>query len=382
MNRSLVLELSRPTLINDEDCRVTMPDPSQGLPTHAQSVLPAAYGQYIPSPLEVVMPIARLVDPLRKAMKSKPIAITTLEDFDMAFESIASSMPEPLQPHSTSYLDPNMFRITTSIANVKIILHRLNLTPLCSAEERSAALTSCVLAAQSTARLVTRSLQPPPTTSQPFTDFSRTNLTWEARVRSSTPSTLCTHLWRCILVLSLALDFTSALSCVRVSTAIGDLRKINIACGRNLLFFLERLTDRMKHGQGTKQFLEQDEEMLAYASGDLQEDMQTAWVWSDSSTPMHEEGRFFSTSPHMHARPASTFSAHDPADGAVWPRVEAELMALRHEQLRQKPLPEFIHKRSTSATSVVSASEATGSATPTASMFSPGNERMNIANII
>ena len=269
--RLLSLELSRPTLIKDEDCDSSLPHLASRF--HQQpGMLPPAFGHFTPSPVEVNMPLVRHYGELRKVMKARPIPATALESFEGIFSSIADAMPEPLQPYSTTYLDPCMFRVTMILPNARIILHRHNLSPLCSPEECRLALSACAAAAQLSVRLINRSLQQPPTIPQPFTEPSRANLPWELRVRSSTPSLVCTHLWRCILVLALALDFNGALTCARVSSAIADLRKINMACAKYITFFLELLTDRVRNGQGEKHMLEQDTEMLAYASGDLQED--------------------------------------------------------------------------------------------------------------
>ena len=68
------------------------------------------------------------------------------------------------------------------------------------------------------------------------------------------------------------------------------MRKINIACGRNLSYFLERLTDKMAifagrswvgaGAGGWQRELESDEEMLALLTGDMQGDWECAWVWA------------------------------------------------------------------------------------------------------
>ncbi|KAK1030238.1 hypothetical protein LTR74_018993, partial [Friedmanniomyces endolithicus] len=92
---------------------------------------------------------------------------------------------------------------------------------------------------------------------------------WEAQLRSVIPAFFCAHLWRCTLVLCLRWDFAAALALVQASAAVGDAKKLNTACRRHLAFFLEKLMGRMRAG-ASKQSLEADEEMLAYASGDMQ----------------------------------------------------------------------------------------------------------------
>lgn len=77
-------------------------------------------------------------------------------------------------------------------------------------------------------------------------------------------------------------DYESALICLRLSATVGTLRKINVACGKNLEFFLSRLLDRMRSGSGGHHQLEHDEEMIVYVSGDLQGMKDLSWVWAGS----------------------------------------------------------------------------------------------------
>lgn len=346
-------------------------------------MLPPTFGHFTPSPVEVNMPLVRHYDQLRRAMKVRPVPPTTLETFEGIFASIAEAMPEPLQPYSTTYLDPYMFRVTMALPNARIMLHRQNLSPVCSAEECRIALNACAGAAQLSVRLIMRSLQQAPHVPQPFTEPGRANLPWELRVRSSTPSLVCTHLWRCILVLALALDFNGALTCVRVSAAIADLRKINVACAKYLIFFLERLTDRFRAGQGERYQLEQDEEMLAYASGDLQEDARGSWVWTEAESPSRELPGLYSanTSP-VERSPDEASPPQSSVYGLDWQRVETLLVGLRQEQQRQRPFPAFQHARTQSMQSASQPDAAGRTATPNTAFSPGGNERMNIANII
>lgn len=98
------------------------------------------------------------------------------------------------------------------------------------------------------------------------------------------------------MALAFRADYEGALTCVRVCAAIGDARKINVACGRNLSYFLERLTEKMgavvgrgwmgggsAGAAGWQRELEGDEEMLALLTGDMQGDgEECAWVWAGS----------------------------------------------------------------------------------------------------
>jgi hypothetical protein len=95
-------------------------------------------------------------------------------------------------------------------------------------------------------------------------------------------SLLCTHIWRCTLLLLFRQEFASALACVQALASIGDIRTVNAACGRYLSFFLRRLLCRLRLGDNID--LERDEEMMAYVSGDMQGTSDGSWVWHGSET--------------------------------------------------------------------------------------------------
>lgn len=147
---------------------------------------------------------------------------------------------------------------------------------------------------------------------------------WRAKVVSTTTSVMCTHLWRCTLILCFRADYTNALSCVRVSSAVGDLRLVNNACGRNLAFFLDRLTERVQSGNGSQQQLEMDEEMLAYVSGDMQGCTENSWVWTGSETGMklNNGSSHFNFGGPLH--PSTDANARDGGDMA------SDALSLRH----------------------------------------------------
>ena len=72
-------------------------------------------------------------------------------------------------------------------------------------------------------------------------------------------------------------DFKSALICAEVSSTFGDARPVNVSCGKYLAFFLDRLLQKAQ--LGLRADLENDEEMIAYVSGDLQGNIEQSWVW-------------------------------------------------------------------------------------------------------
>jgi hypothetical protein len=99
---------------------------------------------------------------------------------------------------------------------------------------------------------------------------------------SGAGSLLCTHIWRCTLLLLFRQEFAGALACVQALASIGDVRTVNAACGRYLSFFLRRLLSRLRRSDGID--LERDEEMMAYVSGDMQGTSDGSWVWHGSET--------------------------------------------------------------------------------------------------
>lgn len=190
------------------------------------------------------------------------------------------SYPDPFPINSQAYLDPRLLTAACSLQTLRFFLYRHNLSAACRTTDRHDALERCVSAAKDTAHYVQRSMQHSPGSGY----YSPTHMTsWAARFRTMSPAFFCTHLWRCTLVLCFHMEYAAALTLVQASAAVGDLRKNNIACGRNMAFFLDQLIGRLRAG-ATKQSLETDEEMLAYVSGDMQGCAEEAWAWTGSET--------------------------------------------------------------------------------------------------
>ncbi|EMC92334.1 hypothetical protein BAUCODRAFT_78329 [Baudoinia panamericana UAMH 10762] len=269
-DRITSLELGRPLQIDDDDCDVAEPTPVDDDSIRSTGIVMAPPGQTAPSGLLAVIPVVRIIAQLRKTLKSRTVAFATLSTYDEHFKSIMASYPEPFPITSTAYLDPRLLTAATHLQHTRFILYRHNLSPACRPSERIDALDRCVSVAKDTATYVQRTMQP-----------TSPHLSWAARLRTMAPAFFCAHLWRCTLVLCLRLEFTSALTLVHASAAIGDLRKNNIGCGRYLAFFLDQLIARLRAG-ASKQDLEVDEEMLAYVSGDVQGCAEEAWAWAGS----------------------------------------------------------------------------------------------------
>ena len=277
------MEVGRPLMIDDDDCEVREPTPVDDEYIHANGIGQPQPGVSAPSALLSVIPVVRIYGKLKKTLKYSTIGSPTLTTFDNYFRSIMDSYPDPFPITSNAHLDPRLVTAACSLPTAQFFLYRHNLSPACSKAERREALERCVSVARDTVHYIRRSMQPDARAGSQGA-YSPGHLhNWAARLRTMAPAFFCSHLWRCALVLCLQLDFASASIIAQASASIGDLRKNNTACGRNLSFFLNKLVGRL-HAGATRESLEEDEEMLAYASGDLQASVEEAWAWTGSET--------------------------------------------------------------------------------------------------
>lgn len=393
-DRLLALESSRPLQIAEDDCKVLV---SHSLLSSSERGPFEPQATQIPSQplvIEVIAALSKVAARVKEALRLPRIPTEYQQELESELNLLTSKFHEPFHPSSTAYLNPSLLWISTIAPNTRLLLRRQNMLPQATPLERSAALASCAAAARETVLAISRSQQPQSVSSLP----------WEARIRSLPHPALCTHLWRCILFLSLSLDFTAAAKCAHVNATIGDLRTVNVACARNLVFFLNKLRDRILAGAGARPQLDADDEMLAYASGDLQGDPQHAWIWEhgagesgvaedimhgaehwDSRPHANESKDFTTTQGQAFAR-----SENDPEnDLGGWARVEAlltELSALQLQQREDAARTGSMHRYI--RTSPRSFSQASGSMTDTLSQqpFVPiipeSSERLRISNII
>jgi hypothetical protein len=264
--RAVSLEMDKLLLINDEDCGIAGPSERymQQSYTTVQPAFPTAGNGMI-----TIIPVARLTSMIKRVLRFRTISTTTLEKYDEHFKAIMTSYPDPFSIHSTADLDPRLLPAACTLQAARFLLYRHNLTPICRPSERCDALNRLVSVAQDTALYVQRSFKLANTSS------------WAARFRITAPVFYCTHIWRCLLVLCFRAKYADALTLLRVSATMGDLQETNTACGRYLNFFLNKLVERLHTGV-TKEKLENDDEMLAYVSGDMQSTSDNAWVWTGS----------------------------------------------------------------------------------------------------
>jgi hypothetical protein len=268
-------------LIVDEDCDVDLPCPvdDQFIQEHG-IFIPAHQSS---SSLLTTIHVVRSLPHLVKIFKSQSITAMTLEGFDTHLSRCMAAFPPECQPNSNQYLDPRSLAPILYLQNAKFLLHRHNLSPSCTTDMRMLALDHCIAVAHETTRLLSRCMQAAPASpNHPpihggFED-------WQSRLRMAASTFMCTHIWRCALVLLLREEYGPATMCIRASSTIGDLRPVNISCGRNIAFFMRCLIEKIRLGEALD--LDKDEEMMAYVSGDLQGSTDSSWVWQGSETGM------------------------------------------------------------------------------------------------
>ena len=280
LNRLLSLELGRPLQIDDDDCDVGLPCPVDDRFIHDSGILAPSGasqpGNFLLSTIHVV----RSIGQLKKTLKAPVLTSQTLHTFETHFAACMATFPPSCQPNSPDYLDPRYLSPVFYLQNVRLALHRHNLSTSSLPEARSTALDHCVATARDTFRFLSRAMSSP----QSSPNSQERQRPWEDRLAAAATTLLCAHIWRCTLFLCFRAYYTEALACIRASAAIGDNRAVNVACGRNLASFLRVLVARLQRGEGNN--LDRDEEMMAYVSGDVQASAESSWVWHGSETGM------------------------------------------------------------------------------------------------
>lgn len=281
MSSLLSLELGRPAMIKEEDCDVQMPNPVDDQYIHEggdwmRPTASMATSQLLPT-IHVIGGIARLLGLLKNPQISKH----ALRAYDAHFDAVMKGFPANHKSRMDEYIDPVEAPPMMYLQNARLMLHRHNLSPICNEQTRSQAIDGCSSVGRDTARLLRRCMREPPSGSQ--SKITANEDPWEKRMVSASSAFFCTHIWRCTLYLCFRQDFEAALTCVKASSILGDSRRINTACGRYLDFFLGQLVIKMRQGV----VLDQDEEMIAYVSADLQGSLQGSWIWQESKGRVH-----------------------------------------------------------------------------------------------
>lgn len=235
------------------------------------------------SPFLSVLRVVREISHLLNVLKSPVLSPATLQSCDTQFNHCLAAIPAHQQTRRTEHLDPRSILPMIYLQNARFILHRHNLTILSASEVRAAALDNCTSIARDTTQLLSRCMTDPPTS--PL-QHSPTRNTWSSLLTSAASAFFCTHVWRCTLLLCLRGGFEAASTCVRASAAFGDARPINVACGRYVDFFLDRLMQK-QHPE-VRAYIEHDEEMIAYVSGDLQGSIEHSWIWQGGESTWNQ----------------------------------------------------------------------------------------------
>lgn len=274
-------------LINDDEFDTEYPevlDDERLVVEDAQSPSP-------PTLLLANIHISRLMSPLAKTFRTLCITNEALTRFESYLGECLQLFPRILQLSSSIPLDSCIMAPIVHFQNVRILLHRHNLSPSCSPEQRLQAIEQCTHASRDTANLLSRCMIPHMNAHE-----------WEQRFVLSTTTILCTHLWRCMLFLSLRQQYDACFIVLRAAMTIGEARNINISCGRYLSSFIRRLIERYEQSPNID--VEQDEDLLVFLSADLQATT-NSWVWGNAETGTHLSRR------QKHGRPRHTSIEQD-----------------------------------------------------------------------
>ncbi|KAL2824113.1 fungal-specific transcription factor domain-containing protein [Aspergillus cavernicola] len=363
-DRILALEMGKPVLINDQDCDISLPCPvdeqfiSEGCVPQSQKT----------TLLLATIHVVRSIGQLTRTLRSTTISPATLETFERHFSACLAIFPEQYHPQSDEYIEPRSLAPIIYLQNARLILHRHNISPFCSPEVRSSALDYCVSVSQETARLLSRCMRSSPVTG---------NREWRSLLATSGGTMLCTHVWRCTLLLLFRQDYESALICVQASSAMSGSRITNSACGRYTVFFLKCLVERLQRNITAD--MEGEEEMMAYVSGDMQGASNGSWVWEGSETGPQLEMQFpLSGAAHPSAR--ENRPAEEPEDWEGWEWIEqtVQYLLVEKEQRQQRE----VHFRQPVEPSYRGSESATGSPDSVPIQPSSSHSRMTIASII
>jgi hypothetical protein len=269
--RLLALELGRPLLIQDEDYDTGYPEPADD----EQIVADGIYSTGHSTPLLAMVNVVRSFQSLNQLLKAPYITRETLQSREEYLHTCLSLLPKTFQPSASEALDPRAIAPLICLQNARLLLQRHNLTPQCPPNLRMQAIDQCVKVARDTATTLFRCLDP--TLSPKHTLPERSRL-----LATSASTLLCMHIWRCLLFLLFRADYHPAIALIQAASVIGGARQVNLCCGRHIEFFLRLLYSRLQQGRPDE--FDDDEEMIAYVSGDLQSNPDTSWVWHGRET--------------------------------------------------------------------------------------------------
>jgi hypothetical protein len=266
--------LGKPMLINDDECDTeypTLQDDEKRSPGTADSWSDTtAPPLLLPSIL-----VARLMSPIARSLRSLCVTNETLLKFDGHFDSCIRAFPPGLNLGQGPPIRPEHIHPVIHFQNARLMLHRHNLSPSCSPEQRAQAVECCVKTAQESAVILSRCMS---------SDVSTQPVDMLQRMVSTATAIFCAHIWRSMLFLLFKPLDENFFILLRLASAIGTSRAINISCGRYLSHCLRVLVDKLESSSPID--LEQDEEVVVYLSGDLQS-TNNSWAWGSAETGTH-----------------------------------------------------------------------------------------------
>lgn len=308
------MELGKPMLINDEECDTEYPELLDEERTLADTSNP--WSTITPSALLLAtVHVARLMAPMSRLFRSLCITNDTMVRFESHLGTCLGLYPQALQLASGTPIDPRNVLPLIYFQNARLMLHRHNLSPSCSPEQRSHAIEYCVAAARDTAKVISRCIMSEGRGPMPEA---------ERHLMLSANTMFCTHIWRAMLLLLFRPIDDSFFMLLRAASAVGSTKSINVSCGRYLSFCLRKLVEKMESPAALD--LEQDEEIVVYLSGDLQAST-NSWVWGNAETGTHLSRR------QKHGRPkqlsqdqdhVSPVNSHSPSWDSVLSEEEQQ----------------------------------------------------------
>ncbi|KAJ5953812.1 hypothetical protein N7501_008091 [Penicillium viridicatum] len=374
-DRLLALEMGKPVLINDQDCDIDLPCPVDEQYITERGSIPDSQQT---TPLLATIHVVRSIGQLTRTLRSATISPSTLETFELHFNTCLATFPFQFHPKTDQDLDPRSLAPVIYLQNARLLLHRHNISPFCPDIVRTSAMDYCVSTALDTANILARCMRNYPTNPGPQCPNDP-----RSHFASSAGSLLCTHIWRCTLLLLFRGEYAGALACVQALSSIGDVRTVNAACGRYLAFFLRGLLVRIRPSEGHIPDLDRDEEMMAYVSGDMQGTTDGSWVWHGSETGSQLEGMGMGVSTPTSSHHRMEMETDVEWEGWEWiEKTVQDLFTEQHQQQQQmaygRDVPMGQPKPETSSSSTL----APESASDTDRRSSSAHSRMTIASII
>lgn len=286
-DRTLALELGRPTLVDDSACDVSLPAAVDDHYIHDNGISVPNGAEPLTHSLLAIIHVLRSYASLIKSLSSPAIAPTRLSTFDQHFNACLRTFPAICDPLSTVRLSPHLLNPLIYLVNARLLLHRHNLAPACPVDVRLTAIDECTHTAVETAAYLARTTNDLPT---------------------SATTMLLLHTFRCALFLLLAEHPGPAMTCIRTLASVNSRPDVTIPCGRFLTFFTSTLLGKRAEvesyysrslpsnpqspfaqvpARALQDALVQDEELLAYVSADLQASAGTSWVWADGEREVY-----------------------------------------------------------------------------------------------